>query len=149
MGRVADTLKNVGLTLDQQQRREVATLDGEFEEMEAEINRLNTKILHLEAKVNPLERQIEGLKQQVENKKASTLTLEQTEMDILKMLSDHGELPASAIARYTNLNVTRIEYFMGNLDKQKYIHAYYVSDMETTYALAQKGKEFLVKNGLV
>src|SRR5437879_1376386 len=116
MGRIADTLKNVGLTFDQQQRREVATLDREFEEMEAEIKRLNAKILHLEAKVNPLERQIEGLKQQVESKKASTL--EQIEIDILKMLSDHGELPPSAIARYTNLNMTRVEYFMGNLDKQ-------------------------------
>jgi predicted RNase H-like nuclease (RuvC/YqgF family) len=147
MGKIADAIRGTGLP--QQKHTQLLALDEKFSEMEAEIKSLKAENLDLQAKVNPLEREVERLKKQVEQQKAPAHALDQTEIDILKMLSEQDELPPSAMARYLSLNVTRIQYFMGNLDKQKYIHAYYVSDRETTYDLAQRGKEFLVKNGLV
>jgi predicted nuclease with TOPRIM domain len=71
MGRIAAFFREQNISLAQQQKAKMVSLDREFEEMEAEVQRLNTKVLHLEAKVNPLEREVERLKQQIEQKGAS------------------------------------------------------------------------------
>ena len=60
MGKIADAIR--GLTLAEQPKRRLLTLDKEFEGLESEIQRLKTENQRLQAQVKPLERENEQLK---------------------------------------------------------------------------------------
>ncbi len=98
MGAISDTLRRLGIPLDQQQRREIAALDDEFSEMKAEIQRLKAQNLKLQAKVNPLEREIERLKHRIEENSSNTTTLPEIRETILLMVFKHKDLTTEQIA---------------------------------------------------
>jgi hypothetical protein len=75
MGRFADALRRV--SMPEQTRRKILSLDEEFSEAEAEMQALKAENLHLKAQVNPLQREVDQLKERVrkaEEQKPNALT---------------------------------------------------------------------------
>jgi len=69
MGRVADALR--GVSMPEQTRRKVVSLDQEFSDVEAEIQSLKAENLHLKAQVNPLQREVDQLKERIQKAEES------------------------------------------------------------------------------
>src|SRR5437660_2362719 len=126
-------------------------LDKQFSEMETEIQTLKTENLHLRAQVRPLEEQIERLKKQLEPQKAPAHTLEQTEIDIIKLLSAHKRLDARAIAGALQLHPLRIEHFLTSLEKKDFVQMVLEATIDggIDYELSERGIAYAVKAGFV
>src|SRR6267143_497032 len=129
MARISETLRRNGVTLDQQQRREIAALDAEFAQMEEEIESLEVKIEKLEAQVNPLQAQVNRLKERLEEQaeenkpKLIKIHLDETEDKIIElMVKSPPGLTILAIATTLNMNTTRTEVGLRKLINQQLIH---------------------------
>ena len=87
-----------------------------------------------------------------ESKRDNELNEEQ--INILKYLSeieDRGmdDIDPQTISRQLNISLSRIRYHLGVLDEKEYIAYSMVIGQEASYYLTNKGREFLIRRGLI
>ena len=98
--------------------------------------------------VAALQKQITALKK-VQAKSVAHGDLDETEVDILKVLSvGNSPLDAEAIARRLNISQTRAEYLTEKLVSEGYLLDLINIGLPKDYQLKQKAREYLVKHGL-
>jgi len=133
MGIFTDIIK--GIPVNAIQREKLEELEKKYDELEAENIQLKDEIQKLKDKVKEL---------------TSSDELCEIEVNILKLLSSSGrELTAEVIAREIGINLTKTEYYLEKMWRQ-YVNSHdWSNSRPSEYYLAQKGKEYLVKNDLV
>ena len=82
---------------------------------------------------------------------AGVETLDEIEENILVLLSStNQELTVQMIASSLQLNLTRVEYYLEKMyDTELVLSNDWTDDRPSEYYLAQKGREYLVKNDLL
>ena len=85
---------------------------------------------------------------------AIQLGIEEGKIKILKVLAKAEEnrndpLEDINISRETELSMSITRYYLGELEKEDYIHASYAIGQPPLYRINQKGREFLISNKLI
>jgi hypothetical protein len=147
MGRIADAIN--GLSLPQQKRRQMLTLDEEFSEMEAQIQTLKTENQRLQAKVNPLERDVQRLQQQIEQMKPRAGHLDETADKLLQMISTNPKgMNKEALGNYFDLTPARTDYYFDILIENSFIHVETLAPL-MRYGTTPAGRKYLVSKNLI
>lgn len=150
MGQIANFFGQQKITLALQQKQQMLALDAEFETCKLQMTVLKAENLQLRAEVNPLKREIDRLKNQLQDKTASVHKLEQTEIDMLTLLSKHRRgLKSAEITQLLGLHPVRTEHFLRRLLDNEYIDRPPIIADYVTYFLADRGNAYLVENDLV
>lgn len=100
------------------------------------------------AQINPPEK----AEQRTETSEESTIaSLPSHEIKILRLLAEKDGTPisAKALADRLDLNITKTKHFLAVLRTREYIDASITIGSPAKYYLTQKGRAFLVNNGLV
>lgn len=138
MGWLSDLLKEYPALSVAKER--LALAEDRFKHTEEENTKLKARILQLEV-------ENENIKSQLPND--TTGTLDEIEVNILKLLTNAGEdgVSIAAISQNLGINATKVEYHAERIANEEYIYQTYIMNMPVTYNLDQKGREYLVKNG--
>ena len=75
--------------------------------------------------------------------------LEEIEIKIMTLLSKADELTIEEVAMRLQLNKTTAEYYITRMEEGKLLDGNYFDGWPITFCLAQKGREFLLRNNLV
>jgi response regulator of citrate/malate metabolism len=121
----------------------VRDLQAERDKYEAEAKRLTEQLGDAEAKARRLQQQLETL--------TTTSGLAEEETSILKLLANtQRHLTALEVARHLAASLNRVKYFLTELEKREFVGAtHYYTGQASEYALAHKGREFLIHNNLI
>lgn len=143
-GRVSGVLNAMGFHIGQEQKRQILTLDREFEEMESKIKVLEAEKLSLQAKVHPLEEKIKRLQEQVKEKSAaqSHERLDEVSEKILIAVVN-GADRVQAIAR-ANISKAKGDYLFDILYERNFVEFSYGTLVPTA-----QGRAYLAKHGLL
>lgn len=133
MGIITDILK--GIPVNAVLRSKLEGWERKYEGLEAENTKLREEIRELKSKVKEL---------------TSSDELCEKEVKILIFLSSINQpLTANLIAAELGLSLTKTEYYLKRMWRQ-YVDSYdYSNKRPSEYCLAQKGREYLVKNDLI
>jgi hypothetical protein len=133
MGIITDILKDLPLS---------AVLREKLQELER-------KYVALEAENTRLKQENEELKSRLEEP-TRTGELTEPEVRILVLLSScNRELTPHIIASELGLSLTKAEYYLERMyDKHIYSHDY-ADGRPSEYYLIQKGRQYLIENGLI
>ena len=127
---------------------ENAVLRDKVREAEADQAKLETENAILKDDLRSAKAEITKLKNQIE--KVAHVELDKTHVEILKMLSDNRIQPYAIVFSIAlGLNEQRIEYHLEQLIDLGYIHRNFGLDTPDWYELLQKGREYLIQNGLL
>jgi len=83
--------------------------------------------------------------------KHSSSGIDPTEEKLLAAvgLDRHGGMSAARLAGRLSIDPIRVEYFLGKLEKEGYIIGQHFLGGASLYSIGQRGREFLIKRGLV
>jgi hypothetical protein len=111
--------------------------------LEHEKSVLQTENAKLRKKVKHLEQQLDGVKPKGE--------LADDTIEVLKLLFEHDGLTVSQVARDLNMPQGLVEYHCGALRSAEMISFPFLRTFgsENPNCMLQKGRAYLVKNGLV
>jgi septal ring factor EnvC (AmiA/AmiB activator) len=142
MGWITDILKGLPLS---------AILKENLEKLEAEHGRLESELQRTKADLALANETNKMLTDRV-NKAQEDEHLEEIEEKILLVLSGlHGQkhVNGDVIANHLQIDMTRAEFYLSKLQKDQFISAAYSYMNPTSYKLADRGNEYVVKNNLV
>jgi hypothetical protein len=143
MGLLTDILKEIP---------QAAVLKEKIASIEAKYAAADTENAILKDDLRKANAEIAKMKEQIDQLTHKDSELHAIEIKILQYLgAPNYEHHASALSDYVGEKLTRVEYHLGNLERDGYItHATsFVAGAPTTYFLTQKGREYLVKNDLL
>ena len=159
MSWIADILKDIPLStvlkekislLEQEHEKKITTIEVANSELQAQIKILDAQKTNLETQLQDARRKTEQIqKQLVQN--ADGFQIDETVKQILVFLAGESEyLPQSYLADRLQMHSTRLEYYIAEMENLGYVHGIhsYMAD-ESTYRIGQKGREYVVKNGLL
>ena len=142
MGWITDILKELPLS---------AILKEKIEKLEAEHGRLESELQRTKADLALANDTNKMLTDRV-NKAQEGEHLGEIEERILLVLSGlHGQqhVNGDVIVNHLQINMTRAELYLSKLQKDQFISAAYSYMNPTSYKLAHRGNEYLVRNNLV
>jgi len=148
MGKLADMFR--GVTLAQDQKRQILALDQEYENMKAQIQKLEAENLKLQAEINPTKRELERVTQ--EKARHGVSPLDEISEKILIALSElppNGDATANNLASHLGLNVQVIQFHLDELDSTKHANAIYIMNRETGWTIDHEGRKYLIQRGLL
>jgi predicted transcriptional regulator len=75
--------------------------------------------------------------------------LDETEKNLLKVLTTIDGVSAKTLATQAGTDLVRAEYYLHKLEQEEYIYGQHFMGGASLYSLAQRGREFLIKNQLI
>jgi hypothetical protein len=135
---------------------EAITLAVANSELQAQLKILGTQENDLETQLQDVRRETEHLQKQIVQN-AGDFQINETAKQILVLLNGESEwLPIYDLAPKLQMNLNRFTYYISELEKLGYVHSVSVyEDRESCvveridYGIAQKGRAYLKKNGLL
>lgn len=122
-----------------------------LEQVRAEKQVLEERCASLEEQLRNERSLREKLNERLQKLETPPVTLEGDEISVLRVLSDQPWRDVGALAQLLAMHRTRVEYNLGRLKELGYIQDRLVASFGpgggTTFALAQLGRAYLVKNG--
>jgi predicted nuclease with TOPRIM domain len=151
MGRISTFFSSQHITLAQEQKRQMLSLDSEFENMQTEIQTLKSENLRLQSQVNPLEREVNKLQQQVEKMRAESHSSDKLDdmAEQLLLAVAHAEECFFISDVYSTIgSVAKSNLYIGLLRKKHFIIQ---SDTypEAGYKALQAGLEYLSNRNMI
>ena len=142
MGLLTDILKEIP---------QAAVLKEKIASIEAKYAAADTENAILRDDLRKANAEITELKKQIETLTHKDSELPDIEIKILQLLGGRYEHHAGALSAYLGEHLTRIEYHLGNLQRDGYIYhsPALIAGAPTNYYLTHKGQEYLVKNDLL
>ncbi len=123
---------------------ELAILTQKFSLLEAENETLKTENQNLKNENNELKKKI-----QIYEKPTHENLLDETESNILILLSKHENLIDEQIARSLNLNLQVAKYHLQELDDKKMIGCSLTINSPIQWYLDHEGRNYLIKHKLI
>jgi hypothetical protein len=155
VGRIIDTMKELGIHLAQEPKRRLLALDDEWAELGAEVQRLEAANLHLQAEVEPLRRERDDLKASSERAAAQDDKLDEVEEKILLILAEAGAngrgVTERKLVEYVYpMHPTKLAVYLRGLEERGFLY----KSMSTVPGMAivklnERGEKYLVDKGLV
>lgn len=141
MGTIIDLLKDIPLS---------AVLKEKITTMEYENASLKTEIAILKDEKRELEAQNKRLKDEID-RLTHTFNLEEEEIKILAHVGKSNEsFDIAGIAYAVELNSVKAKYFVEELRNKEFVSpAASRRGQPARYRLAQKGREYIIKNNLI
>lgn len=140
-----------GVHLAQEHKRQVLSLDSEFEEMEAERTALRAENLNLQAQVNPLKREVDQLKEQIAREKTRAKPpLDEKAEGLLYAIAHarKGKFDESNAAKAIGGNEAEAVYYLGLLHSRFLIkRARYFNPQRSIASPRQPGLQYLKSKG--
>lgn len=131
-------------------KEKITTLEAKTASAETENAILKDDLREAKIEIQNLKDENKRLKDEIDTLTQPT-DLDETLVKILIYLGQpNRDNYAQSIAAALEVNPTRLAYYLGELEKQKYLSS--VRPMRTrptSYKLTQKGREFLVTNDLI
>ena len=143
MGLLTDILKEIP---------QAAVLKEKIADIEAKYAAADTENAILKDDLRKANAEITKLKKQVEELTHKDSELHAIEIKILQLLgAPNYDRDARALSGYIGQQLTRVEYHIGNLERDGYLKgsASIMAGIPTKYYLTHKGREYLVKNDLL
>lgn len=125
-------------------RRGQRPLQNEITDLKNQIPKIQESASELFLRLESVEHEKQLLQKEVKELSYQLEFDETIDKILLFLTRGSGEYP-STVARHLELHSTRVEFFLGELEKQKYVQKLGSSH----YILSQRGKEYLVKKSLV
>lgn len=134
MGILTDILKELPLSAVLRER--LQELEKRYEQVEEENKKLRDENHELKKRLQDV---------------TGADKLEEIEEKILVLLSSSNqELTAQIIGSNLELNLTKVEYYLKKMQNAQIVFSHdYYTGRPSEYYLAQKGREYLVKNNLL
>lgn len=115
-------------------------------ELMTENANLRQTISSLEQKISELQREITNIRN-IPADKSDKLPDEAER--ILRFLAKNEDLSFGLIALGISLDRVRTQYWLEDLSDKEFVYSSLIMEDETTYFLAQKGREYLIKRNLI
>lgn len=125
---------------------EQAALERKNDDLVNEVTRLRGHIKVLEADKENLEKLMRALNRAADRPR---LDLHETEISIIKILAQHGNLATGQIARALGIHQVKAEHYLHRLKDAEYVEVSYFVGSPAEYSLGYKGNEYAVVNGIV
>lgn len=130
--------------------REIQSMIGGIQSEHAALHEQRIALMTENAE---LKQKIAELQQEMLDLKNPTLTpdksLPEEAQKILLLLTKYKGIAADQVAHNVSIDLTRAEYWLGELSEKKLVYASYSIMAPTTYSIGQKGREFLISNNLI
>jgi predicted HTH transcriptional regulator len=122
-------------------KESLALVEDRFIKIEEENKELKRRIAMLEAENKALYARVPVPQQPHEP--------EEIEIKIMTFLSKTEQGTIRDVAKILQISETKADYHLSQMEEAELLHGSYSYIDETTFSLAQKGRAFLVKKGLV
>ena len=150
MGKIADAIRSMSISLPQQDKKKLLTLDREFAEMESKIQTLETQNLHLQAKVNPLEREVQGLKKEKEKNAAQSHgRLDDLSEKILIEVANSSSVASEQLIQHLEISPAKGNHHFDILEERQFVRAVGGSSEGTEFVATTEGRKYLAHHDLL
>ena len=157
MGAIKDLVDLVtqlsGSVEDRKFAAELREIQGMIGRIQSEHAAMHEQRIALMTENAELKQQIATLQQEIVSLKIPTSKpdddLSEEAQKILLYLTKYKYVDARQIAYSASLDLTRTEYWLGELSKKKMVYVSRAINSPNTYSLAQKGREYLITNKLI
>jgi len=130
--------------------REIQSMIGGIQSEHAALHEqriaLMTENAELKQKIAGLQQQILDLKNPL---RLPDKALPEEAQKILLLLTKYKGITADQVAHNVSSDLTRTEYWLGELSEKDLVYASYSMMAPTKYSIGQKGREFLISNNLI
>jgi predicted RNase H-like nuclease (RuvC/YqgF family) len=144
MGLLSDILKEIPQAAVLKEK--IATIEAKYAASDTENSILKDDLREANAEITKLKRQVEELTHKPSE-------LHDLEIQILRLLSlPNYTHDVEGLSAYLGEKPVRIEYHLGRLEHDDYVHGpppAVMAGMKASYSLTHKGREYLVKNDLL
>ena len=125
---------------------EQASLTESNIELMTENSKLKQSITALESDITKLEQQISGLQNPTSNISSD---ISEEENKILLFLAKNKHITADQVSHSTSLDLTRTEYWLGKLSKEKKVSRSLRINAPALWNIGQSGREYLIVNNFI
>ncbi len=141
MGLLGDVLQEI--PTNAVLREKVSVVEAKYAAIETENAILKDDLRKAQAEIQQLKDEVSRL--------TPTFDPDETELNILTFLARRDKaISKHELADALQLHSTKIDYYLHKLKEQDYLHASYFSKgRHPEYGLSQKGREFVIKKGLL
>jgi DNA repair exonuclease SbcCD ATPase subunit len=130
-------------------RERLELFSDKYSMLEEKNKHLEERNKDLESTLSEAKKEIERLEKTVQANSNTGEKIHKNEEKILKYLFDtNSSFFASHLAGHFSIPIGHVEYHLTNLEDLDYVHGNYAAMVDTSYEIADKGRKYIVENGI-